>query len=84
VRECPGVPEDKSILVCPADGRVVDIQHVLDNSLEGYAQKVSIFLSVFDVHVNWVPMTGIVEKITYTPGAFKLAFFTQKFTLERT
>lgn len=63
-----------AILVCPADGKVVDIQYSHNNDLEGYAQKVSIFLSPFDVHVNWVPFAGTIEKMLYRPGAFMCAF----------
>jgi len=69
----PAAISDDTILVCPCDGRVVDIQHD-PHKLEGYSHKVSIFLSAFDVHVNWVPMTGAIEKIKYKAGAFKLAF----------
>jgi len=73
-RVCQQALNDPSVLVCPADGKVVDIQVSEDNKFEGYAQRVSIFLSVFDVHVNWTPMAGEVKKIAYRPGDFKFAF----------
>jgi len=73
-RICPAVSGDDSVLVCPSDGKVVDVQQSSDNEFEGYAQKVSIFLSVFDVHVNWLPMSGIIKAVNYKSGAFKLAF----------
>jgi len=74
-RICPAARFDDETLICPADGRVVDIQHDPQNQLEReYAYKVSIFLSAFDVHVNWAPMAGNVDTVEYTPGAFKLAF----------
>ncbi|MCK5632329.1 phosphatidylserine decarboxylase family protein [bacterium] len=73
-RMCPQAAGDASILVCPADGKVVDIQYSADQSLEGYAQKVSIFLSPLDVHVNWTPMAGIVKKVQYRLGTFKIAY----------
>lgn len=74
-RVCSAAQSDDTILICPADGRVVDVVHDPESQLEGtYAHKVSIFLSAFDVHVNWAPMTGTVAKVEYTPGAFKLAF----------
>lgn len=73
-RSCPEALDDLSVLVCPSDGKVVDIVYDKDNSLEGYTQRVSIFLSAFDVHVNWVPMNGVIKNITYKRGAFKLAF----------
>lgn len=73
-RNCPAAHSDDTILICPADGRVIDIQYDPHSELEGYAYKVSIFLSVFDVHVNWIPMAGTVKKIVYKPGMFMLAF----------
>ncbi|MDP3888992.1 MAG: phosphatidylserine decarboxylase [bacterium] len=73
-RICPEALRDATVLICPADGKVVDIQKDEHNGLEGYAQKVSIFLSPLDVHVNRVPFTGVVKKINYKPGTFKLAF----------
>ena len=38
------------------------------------AQKVSIFLSLFDVHVNRIPVAGIVEHVRYTPGKYLVAW----------
>ncbi|MFC1841929.1 phosphatidylserine decarboxylase family protein [Candidatus Dependentiae bacterium] len=73
-RVCKEAIDDTSVLVCPADGKVIDIVYDKHNGLEGYAQRVSIFLSAFDVHVNWVPMSGVVKDIVYKKGAFKLAF----------
>jgi len=73
-RLCIAVQTDTSVLICPADGQVVDIQYDGDNGIEGYAQKVSIFLSPLDVHVNWIPMAGIVKEINYKPGKFMMAF----------
>lgn len=63
-RHCPAAGRDSTILVCPADGRVVDIQ----------PGKISIFLSPLDVHVNRVPCAGIIEKLAYKPGKFMMAF----------
>jgi len=73
-RICKEALDDLSVLVCPADGKVVDIVYDKDNGLQGYAQRVSIFLSAFDVHVNWVPISGVVKEVKYKKGAFKLAF----------
>jgi len=73
-RVCPAL-SDPTVLVCPSDGKVVDIQHdTTGTKLRGYAHKVSIFLSVFDVHVNWIVYPGVIKDIIYTPGAFELAF----------
>jgi len=73
-RICKEALDDPSVLVCPSDGKVVDIVYDKHAGLDGYTQRVSIFLSAFDVHVNWVPMSGIVKQIAYKKGAFKLAF----------
>lgn len=63
-----------SILVCPADGRVVAVDYDKENGFEGYARKVSIFLSPLDVHVQWVPYGGTVKHITYRKGQFIAAY----------
>ncbi len=60
-------------IISPADGRVVDIDYNY-NKLEGYNQKISIFLSPLDAHVNWIPITGTVVKVEYKKGTFALAF----------
>ena len=73
-RVCRQALGDASILVCPADGKVVDIQYDAHKGLNGFSQRVAIFLSPLDVHVNWVPSAGTVKKITYKPGQFKMAF----------
>src|SRR6266702_2958354 len=52
----------------PADGRVVNVERV------GNVTKLSIFLSIFDVHVNRSPMRGRVEAIDYRRGKFRAAF----------
>ncbi|MCX5922060.1 MAG: phosphatidylserine decarboxylase [Candidatus Dependentiae bacterium] len=73
-RECLEAKRDASVLICPSDGVVVDVQFDKDNKLEGYAQKVSIFLSPIDVHVNWTPMAGTIQDIIYKTGTFSMAF----------
>jgi phosphatidylserine decarboxylase len=73
-RVCAAAKADPKVLVCPADGTVVDIQYAQNSGLEGYAQKVSIFLSPFDVHVQWAPTAAQVEDVIYRPGAFTFAF----------
>ena len=62
---------DNAVLT-PADGTILDIKQLEDgnNPLGEKAIKVSIFMSVFNVHVNRMPVGGTVEKITYQPGRF--------------
>lgn len=65
------VPADENALVSPADGRIILVEQVMDDHyLQASVQKISIFMNVFDVHVNRVPLAGLVEKIVYEPGRF--------------
>ncbi len=58
-------------IVCPADGRVIFLQKVFDDRfLNREAVKLSIFMSLFNVHVNRAPVNGKVEKIIYNKGRF--------------
>lgn len=66
---------EPNMLLSPADGKIVAID-TLDSypGLTGEVLKVSIFLSVFDVHVNRVPATGKINRVRYVPGEFMAAF----------
>ena len=67
-------PENKSLLFSPATGKVVEIGVESENKfLNGEVFKISIFLSIFDVHVNRAPMEGKVSYLNYVPGKFKNA-----------
>lgn len=58
-------------IVAPADGRVLAVE---ETTLEGVPQtEVSIFLSVFDVHVNRAPIAGTIAAVRYRPGKFHVA-----------
>jgi phosphatidylserine decarboxylase len=62
---------EKTVLA-PADGRILGV-HTLDgreNLLGEPGTKVSIFMSVFNVHVNRIPATGKISEISYFPGRF--------------
>ena len=56
----------------PADGRILETKRLEDgnNPLGKPCHRISIFMSVFNVHVNRVPMAGTVKKIVYQPGKF--------------
>ncbi len=70
------VPEGSSNLVSPADGKVIIADRLATSEyLDGPCQKVSIFMNVFNVHVNRNPFDGVVEKVEYTPGKFINASF---------
>jgi len=65
------IPQNDNEIVSPADGKIILIENVTDDRFtNGEALKVSIFMNVFNVHVNRVPFNGTVEKIIYTPGKF--------------
>jgi phosphatidylserine decarboxylase len=80
-RVCPEALTDDTVLICPADGKIVDLQYDPHNGFEGFAHKVSIFLSPLDVHVNWTPMAGVVEEMRYRPGEFAMAWLPKSSTL---
>ena len=65
------IPSAPGTLVSPADGRVLGVD---DTTLEGRpVTRVSIFLSLFDVHVNRAPIAGRVAAVRYQPGRFHVA-----------
>lgn len=63
-------PPDPKAIISPADGKVVAVGPYEDAYLEEPGQRVSIFMNVFDVHVNRAPTTGVVETVTHQPGGF--------------
>lgn len=67
-------PSQRGVMVAPADGRISSV-HELEHfePLEGPAVCIRIFLSVFDVHVNYSPYHCAVHSITHTPGEHKNA-----------
>jgi phosphatidylserine decarboxylase len=59
--------------VCPADGKVVRIDEIDDEDI-GPAQRIAIFMSPLDVHVNRFPLTGNVRDVVHRPGKHVPAF----------
>lgn len=69
-----GVIADTDSIYAPADGKVIDIRDEYENIFfKDTVRKVSIFMSIFNVHINYAPINGLVEYIGYTPGGFKRA-----------
>ncbi len=69
------LPEAPELVVAPGEGRVIRIDRVDEPTfLRGPANRISIFLSVFDVHVQRAPVSGTVEHRAYTPGAYAVAW----------
>jgi phosphatidylserine decarboxylase len=61
-------------IVSPADGKIISIDDVEKNDfLTERCRRVSIFLSVLDVHINRAPVGGTVEMVNYSPGKFAIA-----------
>ncbi len=62
------IPDAAGAVVSPGDGKVTDVSSILVN---GRARtRVSIFLSVFDVHVNRSPIAGVIREVRYQKGKF--------------
>lgn len=64
------VPDQPGVVVCPADGRVIAVDEVEDPYLKRPARRVSIFMNVFNVHTNRMPLAGTVKERWYQPGSF--------------
>ena len=69
------VPADPSLVVAPGQGKVIIVEEADEPTyLGGRCRKISIFLSVFDVHVQRAPVSGAVEHRVYKPGAYAVAW----------
>ena len=66
-------PEGGNLCVASGDGKIVAIEEI-DDDWVGKAVQVSVFLSIFNVHVNRTPCSGRVSSVEYRPGKFRLAF----------
>lgn len=66
---------DKEIVFSPCDGEVVVVEQTNENEYLGCkCLQISIFMSVYNVHVNWYPVAGEVEYFKYHPGKFLVAW----------
>jgi phosphatidylserine decarboxylase len=65
------VPSDPGLIVSPADGHVVEIVDEMLDSVVGH--RISIFLSIWDVHVQRAPAAGRIADVVYRPGRFYAA-----------
>ncbi|MBL0897129.1 MAG: phosphatidylserine decarboxylase [Reyranella sp.] len=69
-----GVPQDDGVLIAPADGLVQMVTEAVPPAELGLGDepltRVSIFLSVFDVHINRTPCAGTIDVVAYRPGKF--------------
>lgn len=63
--------DEKNLVICPADGKVIKIEDVdVQGTIMGRFKKISIFMNVFNVHVNRAPYGGKIGKIAYHKGKF--------------
>jgi phosphatidylserine decarboxylase len=68
------IPSLQNIILSPADGRIIHLEECEeDRFLKERALKVSIFMSLFDVHINRAPVSGKVLERSYYPGQFLVA-----------
>jgi phosphatidylserine decarboxylase len=64
------VPAQANAVLSPADGRIVAVEKVRDPYADRDALKISVFMNVFNVHSNRVPVDGSVREVKYFPGKF--------------
>ncbi|MEK6599667.1 MAG: phosphatidylserine decarboxylase family protein [Deltaproteobacteria bacterium] len=65
------IPSETDAIISPADGRIIIVDRVFeDRFMKQDAIKISIFMNVFNVHVNRVPASGKVSGVFYNPGKF--------------
>ena len=68
------IPQGPKLLVAPGDGKVIAIEEEFEpRYLKERAIRLTIFLNVFDVHINRMPCDGVVEGVQYQPGLFLVA-----------
>lgn len=65
------LPSDRKAVICPADGKIIAVKEMFDERfLQQEVVRISIFMNVFNVHVNRVPFAGTVERVLLKPGKF--------------
>ena len=68
------IPQGPRLVVSPGDGKVLAVEEEFEpRYLKDRAVRISIFLNVFDVHINRIPCEGIIEDVQYQPGLFLVA-----------
>lgn len=64
------IPVDADAILSAADGRVIKVEQAHDPWRQRPSLKISVFMNVFNVHSNRMPVDGIIRAIDYSPGAF--------------
>ncbi|MBF0113139.1 MAG: phosphatidylserine decarboxylase family protein [Desulfamplus sp.] len=69
-------PDEKNCVVSPADGKIIVVDKLSTNEFtKKSCIKISIFMNVFNVHVNRIPFKGVIEDVIYVHGKFINASF---------
>ena len=68
------IPSDPNAILAPADGRILLIKTIAHPFTGPDSTLISIFMSLFNVHVNRIPLSGKVTQLSYHPGKFLMAF----------
>jgi phosphatidylserine decarboxylase len=69
------IPDKKNVVLSPADGQIVIIKEVKeDNFIKNDAIQISIFMSPLNVHVNRIPISGVIDYFKYVKGEYLVAF----------
>ncbi|SDB79716.1 phosphatidylserine decarboxylase [Bacteroides ovatus] len=70
------VPVNNNVVYAPADGKIVALEEVFENEyLNVKCIKVSIFMSMLNVHVNRYPISGVIKYSKYHPGRYFIAYY---------
>jgi phosphatidylserine decarboxylase len=65
----------ENAIIAPADGKIVVIEEVEENEvLHGKAIQISVFMNVFNVHINWYPLSGVIKYFKHHSGRFLSAY----------
>lgn len=68
-------PNGNNLVISPADGKIISIIQTFDSEyLQSECNRIAIFMSPLDVHINRIPISGIVEYLKYYPGKYLVAF----------
>ena len=69
------IPSAEGVVISPGDGKIIDIREVDEPSfIGGPCRRITIFLSIFDVHVQRAPVSGCVTHRDYRPGEYAVAW----------
>lgn len=73
--------DSEGLVIAPADGTIVAIEEVEENEiLHRPCMQISVFMSVFNVHVNWFPVNGTIKYVSHQNGRFMAAYLPKSST----